>query len=183
MSDVICRACRRASETLMHWLSACPAKAVLAYIHRPNAALRVLYYHLRHSYEVDQEPVPPYFEIFSPLSETRGDKFFGTYKPDMVLLDKEWKTTYVIEFSAPVVTNIVLKEEEKRTKYQDLLFELRTMYPDHNIVLIVLIYRCSRRNSCYAAIRIEDHSGLQELCGDTVVPDAASCHPWFVASG
>ena len=58
--DVSCRACRRAPETVMHLLSACPTYAVSAYIQRHNAALRVLYYHLRHSYEIDETPVLPY---------------------------------------------------------------------------------------------------------------------------
>uniref|UniRef100_A0A6V7LE95 Reverse transcriptase domain-containing protein n=1 Tax=Bracon brevicornis TaxID=1563983 RepID=A0A6V7LE95_9HYME len=58
--DTRCRACKQAPETLTHLLSACPTYAVSAYIHRHNAALRVLYYHLRHSYGVDGTPVLPY---------------------------------------------------------------------------------------------------------------------------
>ena len=60
-------------------------------------------------------------------------------KPDIVLLDHQLKTMYVIEFSAPAENNIVLKEEEKRTKYRDLLFELRRLYPDHTVKIVVLI--------------------------------------------
>nr|CAH7756641.1 unnamed protein product [Callosobruchus chinensis] len=48
--DARCRACRQAPETLMHLLSACRTYAGTAYVHRHNAALRVLYYHSRHSY-------------------------------------------------------------------------------------------------------------------------------------
>ncbi|KAJ3666626.1 hypothetical protein Zmor_002061 [Zophobas morio] len=73
----------------MHLLSVCPAKA---YIHRHNAALQVLYYHFRHSYEIDQAE-----------------------------------------------TNIIVKDKQKRTKYQDLLFELFTMYPGYDVVLVVPI--------------------------------------------
>ncbi|KDR08536.1 hypothetical protein L798_01790 [Zootermopsis nevadensis] len=46
---------------------------------------------------------------------------------------------YVIEFSAPAETNIVVKEAEKRTKYQDLVFELRQLYPGFTVKLIILI--------------------------------------------
>ncbi|CAH1153973.1 unnamed protein product [Phaedon cochleariae] len=60
-------------------------------------------------------------------------------KPDVVLLDHQTKAMFVIEFSAPAETNIVLKEEEKRTKYRDLLFELRRLYPDHSVGLVILI--------------------------------------------
>nr|CAH7753781.1 unnamed protein product [Callosobruchus chinensis] len=48
-------------------------------------------------------------------------------KPDIVLLDHQQKTMFVIEFSAPAEVNIVSKEEEKRTKYQELLEQLRRL--------------------------------------------------------
>ncbi|CAH1163505.1 unnamed protein product [Phaedon cochleariae] len=60
-------------------------------------------------------------------------------KPDIVLLDHHSKAMFVIEFSAPAEPNIVLKEGEKRTKYRDLLFELRRLYPDHSVELVILI--------------------------------------------
>ena len=60
-------------------------------------------------------------------------------KPDVVLLDHQSRTIFVIEFSAPGETNIVRKKEEKRTKYRDLLFELRRLYPNHSVKMVVLI--------------------------------------------
>ena len=58
--DVSCWTCRRAPETSMHLLSACPTYTASANILRYNRALRVLYYHLRHSCGIDQTPVLPY---------------------------------------------------------------------------------------------------------------------------
>jgi hypothetical protein len=149
--SVNCRACRTAPESLMHLLSACPKYAVSAYIHRHNAALRVLYYHLRHSYKIDETPLLPYApgDIESVVENDRSRVYWNfafsttqqiqANKPDIVLLDKEAKSMYVIEFSAPAETNITVKEEHKRTKYQDLLFELKRLYPENNIQLVVLI--------------------------------------------
>ncbi|XP_074025758.1 uncharacterized protein [Leptinotarsa decemlineata] len=149
--DTRCRACREAPETLMHLLSACPAYAVSAYIHRHNAALRVLYYHLRHSYGIDETPVLPYApgDIESVVGNEKC-RIYWNYsfptlrliqanKPDVVLLDHQTKTIFVVEFSAPGETNIVRKEEEKRIKYRDFLFELRRLYPDHSVKMVVLI--------------------------------------------
>lgn len=149
--DTSCRACRSQPETLMHLLSACSYYASCAYIHRHNAALRVLYYHLRHHYGIDKTPVLPYApgEIESVI-ENETCKIFWNFsfsttrqltatKPDIVLLDKTTRSMYVIEFSAPAETNVVAKETEKRTKYQDLLFELRKQYPEYSVKLIVLI--------------------------------------------
>nr|CAH7752249.1 unnamed protein product [Callosobruchus chinensis] len=114
--DARCRACRQAPETLMHLLSACRTYAGTAYIHRHNAALRVLYYHLRHSYGIDETPrCRIYWNYLLPTLE-----LVQANKPDIVLLHHQQKTMFVIEFSAPAEVNIVSKEEEKRTKYQEL---------------------------------------------------------------
>lgn len=149
--DVTCRACKKKPETLMHLLSACQKYAVSAYIHRHNAALRVLYYHLRHVYGIDETPTLPYEpgDIESVVENEKCRIYWNfafptirpitATKPDVVLLDKEKKTIFVIEFSAPAENNIVLKEEEKRTKYEDLLWELRRHYRGHAVKLVVLI--------------------------------------------
>lgn len=46
---------------------------------------------------------------------------------------------FVIEFSSPAERNICSKDREKREKYSELLSELKYMYPDHRIQLVVLI--------------------------------------------
>ncbi|XP_039289959.1 uncharacterized protein LOC120352632 [Nilaparvata lugens] len=86
--DISYRVCHRAPETIMHILSSCSVHATAGCIH--NAALRVLYYHLRHLY-------------------------------------------------APAEGNIVTKEEEKQTKYHDLLMELRRLNPGYSVRMVVLI--------------------------------------------
>ena len=71
--DVSCRACRRAPETVIHVLSACSTYAIPGYIQRHNAALRVLYYHLGRSYEIDETAVLLYAPgVLRPLREMRN---------------------------------------------------------------------------------------------------------------
>ena len=149
-----CRACHSQQETIMHILSACRVHAPSGYIERHNAALRVLYFHLRAAYEIDKEPVLPYvpLEIEAvvqnekariywnyPVSTTRQ---INAIKPDILLLDKELKELFVVEFSSPAENNMVMKEEQKRQKYKDLVFELGTMYPGHKVRMVVLIIGC-----------------------------------------
>nr|CAI5858217.1 unnamed protein product [Callosobruchus analis] len=149
--DTHCRACRQAPETLMHLLSTCKTYAGTAYVHRHNVAVRVLYYHLRHSYGIDETPVLPYApgDIESVVENERC-RIYWNYsfptlelvqanKPDIVLLDHQQKTMFVIEFSAPAEVNIVSKEEEKRTKYQELLRQLRRLWPDYTVSLLVMV--------------------------------------------
>lgn len=88
--SVTCRACHQSPETLSHLVSSCPSYAATTYIYRHNAALRVLYYHLRHHYGIDAAPVFP----FSPgglrkLSKIPSAAFIGIAQfplPDRSLL-------------------------------------------------------------------------------------------------
>nr|CAH7718610.1 unnamed protein product [Callosobruchus chinensis] len=137
------------------------------YVHRHNAALRVLYYYLRHSYGIDETPVLPYApgDIESVVENERC-RIYWNYsfptlelvqanKPDIVLLDHQQKTMFVIEFSAPAEVNIVSKEEEKRTKYQELLGQLRRLWPDYAVSLLVMVIGSlgGMRNTLLFALR------------------------------
>ena len=99
----------------------------------------------------DRTPVLPYVpgEIESVV-ENEKCRIYWNYsfptvrliqanRPGIVLLDHQTKVMYVIEFLAPAETNITLKEEEKRTKYRDLRYELQVLYPDYSVRMVVLI--------------------------------------------
>jgi len=151
ITDDSCRVCKSHPETVMHLLSACPFYAPNAYIHRHNAALRVLYYHLRHKYGIDKTPVLPYApgdiasvvenekcRIYWNMSIATTRQLTAT-KPDITLFDLEHKVIYLVEFSAPAERNIIIKEDEKHLKYQDLMFELRRLHPGFAVRLVILI--------------------------------------------
>nr|CAH7727215.1 unnamed protein product [Callosobruchus chinensis] len=76
-------------------------------------------------------------------------------KPDIVFLDHQQKTMFVIEFSAPAEMNIVSKEEEKRTKYQELLGQLRRLWPDYTVSVLVMVIGSlgGMRNTLHSALR------------------------------
>nr|CAH7729519.1 unnamed protein product [Callosobruchus chinensis] len=77
-------------------------------------------------------------------------------KPDIVLLDHQQKTMFVIEFSAPAEENIVSKEEEKRTKYQELLGQLRRLWLDYAVSLLVMVIGSlgGMRNTLLSTVRV-----------------------------
>nr|CAH7766707.1 unnamed protein product [Callosobruchus chinensis] len=111
----------------------------------------VLYYHLRHSYRIDETPVLPYAPVdMESIVVNERCRIYWNYsfptlelvqanKPDIVLLDHQQKTKFVIEFSAPAEVNVVSKKEEKRTKYQELLGQLRRLWPDYSVSLLVMV--------------------------------------------
>lgn len=76
---------------------------------------------------------PEYSEIIH--SPPRG--FFNL--TSLILSSQQKKAKYIIELSAPAETNIVRKEEDKGTKYKDLLFGLRRLKQDHYVRLMVVI--------------------------------------------
>nr|CAI5858942.1 unnamed protein product [Callosobruchus analis] len=132
--DTRCRACRLAPETLMHVLSASETYAGTAYVHQQNAALRMLYSHLRHPYSIDETPLLPYApgNIESVVENERCRIYWNYSLPMLELVQAnkpDIKIMFVIEFSAPAEVNIVSKEEKKRTKYQELRGQLRRLCP------------------------------------------------------
>nr|CAH7723309.1 unnamed protein product [Callosobruchus chinensis] len=84
--------------------------------------VRVLYYHLRHSYGIDETPVLPYApgDIESVVENERCRIYWNYSFPTLELVQANKPDI----FSAPAEVNIVSKEEEKRTKYQELLGQL-----------------------------------------------------------
>nr|CAH7757184.1 unnamed protein product [Callosobruchus chinensis] len=116
---------------------------------------------------IDGTPVLPYApgDIESVVKNERC-RIYWTYsfptlelvhanKSDIVLLDHQQKTMFVIEFSAPAEVNIVSKEEEKRTKYQELLGQLRRLWPDYAVSLLVMVIGSlgGMRNTLLSALR------------------------------
>nr|CAH7720476.1 unnamed protein product [Callosobruchus chinensis] len=55
----------------------------------------------------------------------------------------------------PAEVNIVSKEEEKRTKYQELLGQLRRLWPDYAVSLLVMVIGSldGMRNTLLSALR------------------------------
>nr|CAH7756697.1 unnamed protein product [Callosobruchus chinensis] len=125
--DGRCRACRQAPETLMYLLSAWDIESV-----------------------VESERCRIYWNYSFPTLE-----LVQANKPDIVLLDHQQKTMFVIEFSAPAEVNIVSKEGEKRTKYQDLLGQLRRLWADYTVSLLVMVmgFLGGMRNTLLSALR------------------------------
>ncbi|GJQ79579.1 hypothetical protein Trydic_g16423 [Trypoxylus dichotomus] len=73
LGDTRCRACRTHEETVMHLLSACPRYAPTLYTDRHNMALKVLYYHLRHEYKIDEQSIAPY-QVRTPEAVITNDR-------------------------------------------------------------------------------------------------------------
>ena len=63
----------------------------------------------------------------------------AAHKPDIVLEIHESRQFILIEFSSPADKNILVKEQEKKDKYQDLMKDLKRQHPRHSVRLVVLV--------------------------------------------
>nr|CAH7745799.1 unnamed protein product [Callosobruchus chinensis] len=98
---------------------------------------------------------------FNGCDSSTACLLYTTYiRPIMEFAGPVWhptlKTMFVIEFSAPAEVNIVSKEEEKRTKYQALLGQLRRLWPDYAVSLLVMVIGSlgGMRNTLLSALRV-----------------------------
>nr|CAH7751885.1 unnamed protein product [Callosobruchus chinensis] len=106
---------------------------------------------LTHSYGIDETPVLPYAPGYiESVVENERCRIYWNYsfptlelvqanKLDIVLLNHKQETMFVTEFSAPAEVNIVSKDEEKRTKYQELPGQVRRLWPDYAVSLLVMV--------------------------------------------
>lgn len=54
---------------------------------------------------------------------------------------------YVIDFSVPAEIKIARNEERKATKYPDLLNELRRMYPEYMVMVLIIGSLSAKRHA------------------------------------
>lgn len=135
----------------MHLLSACSKYAPNLYISRHDAALKVIYYNLRHRYGIDSKPIPPYDTRDIPAAvENDRVKIFWNFafsttlritanKPDLVVIHRPTSTMFVLEMTCPSEKRILEKETEKRAKYKDLIMQLNKTYPELKVIFIPLV--------------------------------------------
>lgn len=109
-------------ETSMHVLSACPTLCQTGYIYRYNCSSYYLFFSLRHYYGIDTSPILPYVP-------TDIERVIQCHQDHMA-------NVYAI---CSAICNIkqYAKEDEKRSKYRDLLSECQKLYSGYKVKLVV----------------------------------------------
>ena len=126
----LCRLCNENVERVIHIISACPNLAKNQYRKRHNKVAKKIHWLLRKKFQLEcndkwYEHVPD-----SVLENERckilwdfpiqTDKVIEHRRPDIVYIDKIAKSSLIIDISIPGDQNIIVKEQEKIDKYQDL---------------------------------------------------------------
>ena len=86
------------------------------------------------------------------------DKMVQHNRPDIVIIDKIWKTATIIDIAVPRDDNIKDKEQEKIDKYQPLKEELNKLWGTKTKVVPVVV-------GSLGAVTTKLHSWLSEFPG------------------
>ena len=67
------------------------------------------------------------------------DKVLEHWRPDIVVIDKGKKECIIIDFAVPEDQNITAKEQERTTKYQNLLIEVEKQWDVKAVVVPIVV--------------------------------------------
>ena len=134
-----CRMCGDYVETVGHLVSACKKMAQTDYRRRHDRMGLRVYWEvcgrlgLTRSAKWYEETPDPVRRRKDGLTEVWWDQTvstptkFDANRPDMVVIDRETKRWFMVDFSVPCDANVAKKEKEKIDKYKDLATEVARM--------------------------------------------------------
>ena len=134
-----CRMCGEYVETVGHLVSACKKMAQTDYRRRHDKMGLRVYWEvcgrlgLTRSAKWYEETPDPVRRRKDGLTEVWWDQTvstptkFDANRPDMMVIDREAKRWYMVDFSVPWDPNVAKKEKEKVDKYKDLATEVGRM--------------------------------------------------------
>ena len=137
-SDPLCNLCGTNNETVAHIVSGCSTLVETSYKKCHDAVRCHLHCCLCLQFGF---PVVKEWWKHNPKSveESESVKLLWDFtittnrtihpnRPDLILVLKEERRTYLIDFSRPFDNNVTCKEAEKVEKYQDLLLEIQRLW-------------------------------------------------------
>jgi hypothetical protein len=145
-----CRLCGQKTENIEHITSGCPILAPVEYTKRHDNVARVIHQQLCKKYGVSAEMKPYYMYEPNSVVETTTvkiywnrsivtDQYVPNNRPDIVLMDKQTRYTFIIDIAIPLGTNLNKKYSEKVNKYILLANEIKEMWNQENVVIIPIL--------------------------------------------
>ncbi|XP_031333846.1 uncharacterized protein LOC116163856 [Photinus pyralis] len=146
-----CRKCHQTTENIDHITGSCKLLAGTDYTERHNAAAKIIHQELAHKHNLIQTKRVPYYTYLPDNvleNETHRlywdrtiytDKTVTSNRPDITLIDKVAKQTYIIDIAVPNDVNVIKKEQEKVTKYTPLAIELKEVWRQEVVNIIPLV--------------------------------------------
>lgn len=150
LDNTKCRMCGEQQEYLDHIIGGCSTMAPKAYLERHNRVAKIIHQKLRVKY-MELEETEPYYQYEpAPVYETDSIKLYWNRKiitdkpipnniPDIVMVLKNEKTTYIIDIAVPLPHNITNTHAEKINKYLPLADEIKKMWKQDTVTIVPIV--------------------------------------------
>ena len=150
MQNDMCRKCHHASETIQHIISSCPLITQTDYKHRHDQVGKIIHQKLAHQHNLITTTVPYYKYTPEIILESTShkiywdraiitDKTIHHNRPDITLIDKTNKTTYLIDIAVPNTHNLQKTQTEKISKYTELAMEVKALWRMDKVVIVPIV--------------------------------------------
>lgn len=151
ITDDKCRKCHVHSETIQHITGACPNLSQTDYTHRHNQIVNIIHKNIASKFKLIVDNHTPYYK-YTPnkiLENTTHkmyydrailtDKTIHCNRPDITLVDKLNKITYLIDIAIPNTHNINKTITEKICKYTELKEEVLRIWKQTKVFIIPIV--------------------------------------------
>lgn len=150
ITDDKCRKCNTCAETIEHITSGCSVLAPTLYLKRHNQLAGIIHQKLMLKYNLITHESAYYTYQPNAVEENQICKIYWdktivtdatiiNNRPDIVLILKEQKVTYLLDISVPADNNILTKYNEKITKYTALAHEIKDMWHQQKVIIVPFI--------------------------------------------
>ena len=164
----ICRKCSSTSETIDHITSGCSALAQTEYLYRHNLNAGIVHQKLGMKCKLILNHTPFYKYEPEKILENNlyklywdraiiTDRTVAHNRPDIVLIDKEQATAYLIDIAVPLSRNIQQTRTCKLSKYEDLAMEIRHIWKMKKAIIVPMVI------SSTGAVPHSLHEGIKML--------------------
>ena len=147
----ICRMCGETNETVMHLSSGCAVLAKSRYKIRHDTMGKHIHWLLLKKYGI---PVAnKWYEHVPQVVTERADGKIKVYwdkpiktdrkvknnRPDVVVVDYESQTWYIVDFAVPMDHGVKTKEDDKVDTYMDLAAEVRRQFRVKTVIVPIVV--------------------------------------------
>ncbi|KAL1448163.1 hypothetical protein WDU94_000554 [Cyamophila willieti] len=145
-----CRRCCIQSETVAHIVSGCKMLAGTAYTERHDSVGKIIHQKLALDHNLINDYTPYYQYVPKTVLENQHykiywdnpiqtDKTIIANRPDIVLVNKGTKETFLIDVAIPNDNNVECKYNEKMEKYLELAIEIKRVWNQNKVYIIPFI--------------------------------------------
>jgi hypothetical protein len=138
-TDELCRRCGKESETIQYITAACEQLASTECVKRRDGLAKVMHQKLAEAAELIADKSP--YCKYTPATVLENDNFklywnrsiitdktIPSNRPDITLMNKKTKNTFLIDVTFPNTHNLTKTIADKQNKYQELANEIYALW-------------------------------------------------------